>query len=85
MMKNNLKREKLKFFFLGVLLALSLAVLMGAYGNSLGRYQVSAWSGGGIGYGAFVMDTTTGKTKMVYMNIGDERQNHLGKPFSEIE
>jgi hypothetical protein len=84
-MKDKLKRERLKFFFLGILLALSLAILMGAYGNSLGRYQVSAWSGGGIGYGAFVMDTTTGKTKMVYMNIGDERQNHLGKPFSEIE
>jgi hypothetical protein len=84
-MKNKLKREKLKFFFLGVLLAVSLAVLMGAYGNSPGRYQVSAWSGSGIGYGAFVVDTTTGNTKMIYMNIGDQKQNHLGKPFSAIE
>ena len=84
-MENKLKRERLKFFFWGALLAVCLTVLMGAYGNSLGRYQVSAWSGGGIGYGAFVMDTTTGKTKMVYMNIGDEKQNHLGKPFSAIQ
>jgi hypothetical protein len=84
-MKNKLNHERLKFFFLGVLLAVCLAVLMGAYSNSLGRYQVSAWSGSGIGYGAFVMDTTTGKTKIVYMNIGDERQDHLGKPFSAIE
>jgi hypothetical protein len=84
-MKNTLKRERLKFFFLGVLLVLSLAVLMGAYANSSGRYQVSAWSGSGIGYGAFVVDTTTGETKIVYMNIGDEKRNHLGKPFSAIE
>jgi hypothetical protein len=58
---------------------------MGAYANSFARYQVSAWSGSGIGYGAFVVDTTTGETKMVYMNVGDEKRNHLGKPFSAIE
>lgn len=84
-MKNRLKRDRLKFFFLGALLAVCLAVLMGAYANSFGRYQVSAWGGGSIGYGAFVVDTSTGETKMVYMNIGDEKQNHLGKPFSAIE
>jgi hypothetical protein len=70
---------------LGVLLAVCLAVLMGANANSFGRYQVSAWGGGSIGYGAFVVGTSTGETKMVYMNIGDEKQNHLGKPFSAIQ
>jgi hypothetical protein len=84
-MKQKSNREKLKYFLLGVLLAVSLALLTGAYANSFGRYQVSAWGGGSIGYGAFVVDTSTGETKMVYMNIGDERRNHLGKPFSAIE
>ena len=84
-MKNKLKRERLKFFFWGILLAISLLVLMGASGNSIGRYQVSAWSGGGIGFGAFIVDTTTGETKIVYLNSGTEKQNHLGIPFSDIE
>ena len=84
-MKNKLKRERLKFFFWGILLAIGLLVLMGAPGNSIGRYQVSAWSGGGIGFGAFIADTTTGETKIVYLNSGTEKQNHLGMPFSDIE
>jgi len=84
-MKNKLKRERLKFFFWGMLLAVSLVVLIGASGNSFGRYQVSAWSGGGIGFGAFIADTTTGETKLVYLNSGTEKQNHLGMPFSDIE
>lgn len=79
------KLEKLKYFLLGLLVAVSLAILTGAYGNSSGRYQVSAWSGGGIGYGAFVVDTTTGETKIVYLNSGMEKQNHLGMPFSALE
>jgi hypothetical protein len=84
-MKNKLQRERLKFFFWGMLLAVSLVVLMGASGNSIGRYQVSAWSGSGIGFGAFIADTTTGETKIVYLNSGTEKQNHLGMPFSDIE
>jgi threonine dehydrogenase-like Zn-dependent dehydrogenase len=83
--KHTSNREKLKYFLLGVLLAVCLAFLAGASGDSFGRYQVSAWGGGSIGYGAFVVDTSTGETKMVYMNIGDERRNHLGKPFRAIE
>lgn len=83
-MKNKLKRERLKFLLIGVLLLISLAVLTGATGNSFGRYQVSAWSGGNIGYGAFVVDTTTGETKMVYLNSGAEKQNHLGMPFNDF-
>ena len=80
--KNKAKLEKLKFFLLGVLLAISFVILMGASGGSFGRYQVSAWSGSNIGFGAFVVDTTTGETKMVYLNSGIEKQNHLGMPFN---
>lgn len=82
-MKNERKFERLKFFLLGVLLAISLTVLTGAYANSnsFGRYQVSAWSGSSVGFGAFIVDTTTGETKMVYLNSSLEKQNHLGMPF----
>lgn len=74
--------DRIKFFFLGALLVLSLVLLIGAYENSCGRYQLSAWSAGGIGFGAFVVDTTTGEAKMVYLNSGEDKQNHLGKPFN---
>lgn len=80
-MKNETKLKKIKFFILGVLLTISLVVLTGAYGSYVDRYQVSAWSADGIGFGAFVIDTTTGETKMVYLNSGLEKQNHLGMPF----
>ena len=83
--KSKMSIAKLKYFLLGALLVISLAVLMGVSGNSFGRYQISAWSGSSVGYGAFVMDTTTGETKIVFMNIGDKKQNHLGKPFSAID
>ena len=80
-MKDELKIVKFKFFILGVLLVVSLLILTGAYESYLGRYQVSAWSADGIGFGAFVTDTTTGETKMVYSNSSQEAQNHLGIPF----
>lgn len=80
--KNQSNFEKMKFFLLGVLVAISLAVIMGASSASFGRYQVSAWSGSNIGFGAFIVDTTTGETKMVYLNSGVEEQNHLGMPFN---
>lgn len=81
-MKDNLKSVKLKYFLLGVLLAIIVMVLTGANQNYLGRFQVSAWSGDGIGFGAFVTDTTTGVTKMVYLNSHNEQRNHLSMPFS---
>lgn len=81
-MKDKSNLEKWKFFLLGVLLAISLAVLTGANGSYVDRYQVSAWSSEGIGFGAFVVDTATGETKMVYMGSDMEKQNHLGMPFN---
>ena len=83
-MKNKLKRERLKYFIWGVLLVISLVVLTGAYQSYLGRYQVSAWSADSIGFGAFVADTNTGENKIVYLNSSKEKQNHLGMPFKEF-
>ena len=84
-MNRNRTYEKLKFFLLGVLMAVSLLLLMGAYGNTSGRYQVSAWSGNGIGYGAFVVDTATGETKIAYLNAGIDKENNLEKSFEEFK
>lgn len=51
-----------------------------------GRYQISAWADGG-GYGAFVVDTATGATKMAYSSNrgpGGKSVNNLGKPFQQM-
>ncbi len=63
-------------------------------GGNIGRYQIAAWSTNwgtsGGGYGAFIVDTTTGETKMAYNYVfaenGKERVriNNLGKPFRRI-
>ncbi len=62
--------------------------------GGIGRYQLSAWSTNwgesGGGYGAFVIDTTTGETKIAYNYVfadnGKERIriDNLGKPFRRI-
>ena len=83
-MKNRLKHERLKYFILGVLLMIGLVVLTGASPSYLGRYQISAWSANGIGFGAFITDSTTGETKMVYLNSSAEKQNNLGMTFKEF-
>ena len=57
-----------------------------------GRYQISSWGcnqRSGAGYGAFLTDTTTGKTKIVYTHavIGNDQEiqiNNLNTPFDEI-
>ncbi|MCI5165880.1 MAG: hypothetical protein D3903_07250 [Candidatus Electrothrix sp. GM3_4] len=60
----------------------------------IGRYQISSWgcsqgAGEGGGYGAFLTDTTTGKTKIVYSYIPTRngkgiRINNLNKRFDNI-
>ena len=84
-MHNNRMYEKIKYFLLGVLLTTSLLLLMGAYANAPQRFQVSAWSANGIGYGAFIVDTATGETKMAYLNAGVDKENNLGKTFGEFK
>ena len=79
--------EKAKFFLLGMLVVVGLLILTGAYGNAPGRYQLETWGAGGIGFGAFVTDTVSGETKIVYLNTGREtsQRNYLGASFDEIK
>lgn len=54
--------------------------------SNTGRYQIVAWDGGG-GYGAFVLDTSTGITKVAYSSLkgpGGKSVNNLGKPFVQM-
>jgi hypothetical protein len=54
--------------------------------SSSGRYQIAAWEGGG-GYGAFVLDTATGTTKVAYSSTkgpNGKPVNNLGKPFHQM-
>jgi hypothetical protein len=54
--------------------------------SSSGRYQLVSWQAGG-GYGAFVVDTATGITKIAYSSgkgPGGRAVNNIGKPFSQM-
>lgn len=51
-----------------------------------GRYQLATWQSGGS-YGAFVLDTATGVTKIAYSSgkgPGGRAVNNIGKPFSQM-
>jgi hypothetical protein len=75
-----------KYFIMGFLLALSILFVVGAdRGVPPGRYQVGAFGASGVGFGAFVTDTFSGETKIVYLNTGTAHEKHLGKPFAEIQ
>lgn len=58
----------------------------------IGRYQISSWGSNqrnGAGYGAFLTDTATGRTKIVYSHIilgngKGVRINNLDTPFDKI-
>jgi len=54
--------------------------------SNTGRYQIVTWEADG-GYGAFVLDTSTGTTKVAYSSIkgpSGKSVNNLGKPFSQM-
>ena len=84
--KNNHWVEKAKFFLLGMLVVIGFLILTGAVGNAPGRYQLEAWGAGGIGFGAFVTDTVSGETKIVYLNTGmkTSQANYLATSFDAI-
>ena len=94
-MERKLFKERLKFFCLGILMVLGVVFLMGTTNQhdkvviDSGRYQVAAW-GDSIAHGAFITDTISGETKIVYRykdrgnGEGIERSN-LNKPFSKIK
>lgn len=94
-MESKLLKERIKFFCLGILVMLGVVFLMGTSNQhekvviDNGRYQVAAW-GDGKAHGAFVTDTISGETRIVYrykeMGNGKsfERSN-LNQPFSKIK
>ena len=54
--------------------------------SSTGRYQIAAWDSDGS-YGAFVIDTSTGTTKIAYTSgkgATGRNVNNLGKPFAQM-
>jgi hypothetical protein len=70
-----------------MLVVIGFMILSGAYADAPGRYQLESWGASGIGFGAFVMDTVSGETKIVYLNTGmkSSQANHLGMSFEEIK
>jgi hypothetical protein len=75
------------YFIAGMLCMLLLFSITGAYSPTAGRYQVAAYGANGIGFGAFVVDTQSGDTRLVYLNTGmeAEQRNFLGRAFAEID
>jgi hypothetical protein len=84
---DSVKYAKIRYFLLGIIVTVGLIFILGAYQGYVGRYQVSAWGDNGIGYGAFITDTTTGETKIVYLNTGtgSAPTDRLSRPFEKIE
>lgn len=91
-------RERIKFFILGALVVVGVLSLLGANSNSIDRdevvlldsdrYRIAAW-GDAKAHGAFVMDSITGQTKIVYRlsEIGEDKlleRNHLNLRFTDI-
>lgn len=109
--KDQLTKERIKFFVLGMLVVIGMGMLISAnitvvpmdlsekskempvLGN--GRYQISAWGGTfgshSGGFGAFVVDTLSGESKIVYICVygapdkGNVVNNNLNKPFASME
>lgn len=87
-------KERIRFFLLGVLIVIGAIFLMGAADTQLSidnsRYQISAW-GDSKAHGAFIVDSVTGKTKIVYHyeERGDGKavveKDNLNKPFNKIQ
>ena len=79
-MSNERHKIQVKFLLVGILLGLSLFLLLGAKSQddvvllASDRYQVSAW-GDPHSHGAFVVDSLTGKTKLVYRQVYSTPEN----------
>ncbi len=93
MTENRIYKERVKFFLMGMLVVIGMMFLMGATNDTVvidnGRYQISAW-GDGKAHGAFIVDTISGETKIVYRsrdmsNSKIKDRNSLKEPFSSIK
>ncbi len=83
-MSNERHKIPVKFLLIGILLGLSFFLLLGAKSQddvvllASDRYRVSSW-GDPHSHGAFVIDSLTGKTKLVYQHfyhVSDDRLMH---------
>lgn len=88
--------DKVKGFMIGIFVAVGLLLVVGAVDTSpprYGRYQISAWGGrftenlGGVG--VFVVDTTSGETRMAYARVYGEGKgrvvvDNLKRPFASM-
>lgn len=92
MTENRVVKERIRFFLLGMLVVIGMLFLVGASNDKVvidnGRYQISAW-GDSRAHGAFVVDTISGETKIVYRykELDDstfKERNSLSEPFSKI-
>jgi hypothetical protein len=94
-MENKLLKERAKFFCLGIFVMLGIVFLMGTSNQhdkvviDNGRYQVAAW-GDGRAHGAFITDTISGETRIVYRykEMGNGKsleRSELNKAFSKIK
>jgi len=86
------RTDQVKIFILGMLTAFAFLLLLGtreAPPPNYGRYQVSAW-GNGEAHGAFIVDSASGETKIVYRykqqdNGEGLERNNLNKTFHSIK
>jgi hypothetical protein len=94
MVRRHWVNEKIRYFLLGALVVIGIILLTGAAPDKQpvlenGRFQISSW-GDETRFGAFVVDTVTGKTKIVYhykelANGKFLEKDNLNKPFSTME
>ncbi len=83
---------KVKFLLLGIIVGFGVFLLLGARSQddvvllASDRYRVSAW-GDPHSHGAFVVDSLTGKTKLVYRHYYGTPENGLtpGDSMEDVE
>ena len=86
-MKNKTVRGRVLYFVFGLLTAAALFFLIGAAYETCGRYQIAAWSAERVGYGAYIVDTVTGETKIAFRDTGLDQAkiDNLNKTFGAIQ
>lgn len=91
-------KDRFVFILMGALATAVIFLLVGATDIAAphyGRYQVSAWSSpvgrDAVGVGAFIVDTATGETRMVFnrsftaSELDRKVKNELCKTFHGIK
>lgn len=97
-MNKSSRKEKLFYVVIGSIITATLFLLVAATDVSApnyGRYQLSSWSSqngnNSVAVGAFILDTATGETKLVYHKTITAAENglygkdELRKPFHAVK